>query len=318
MNIDLLFLGGTSIDLIPAKSLPSLFEASVGGSITNSAIISAKLGLNTALFSKIGDDLLGSYAISQLKTFGINTKGILKDPCINTAIAIADITSKSNTTYKFYKNSPKDSMVTIEILKNSKIFPKIFHFGSSYSYQDYTYNETLKYVKYLKKNNVFISYDPNIRPYTIENERTAKKRIFSLLNLVNLAKLSEIDLNYLLGIKDPKKGLRRLKKQVKCQVVLTLGSKGAIYHDACNHYIEIPAFKVKVADTIGAGDAFISGLLYGLNRAGEEAFFNNIQLHLTFASAVSAIICTKHGSHKALKNLAQVKSFLLKNHSKMI
>lgn len=74
--------------------------------------------------------------------------------------------------------------------------------------------------------------------------------------------------------------------------------------------VKVPAFKVKVADTIGAGDAFTAGLIYKLIKQGKTKFLADMKSNMIFASAVSAIICTKKGSYEALKNLKQVQSFL--------
>jgi len=328
MPAEVLFLGGTSIDLIRDKKQKggkTSFSASVGGSITNSAIISAKLGLKTGLLSKIGTDSFGNFAIYFLHKTGIDTKGIIQDPSIDTPLAIAKIDKSGTAKYTFYKNSPKDSVVPIKstpkYLLNSC---KVFHTGSSYSYQKETFEETLKFIKYLKKRKVFISYDPNIRPGNISNKTSVKNRVLKLLKLADLAKLSEIDLEYLTGTKNPEKGLKTLKKMVKCELVLTLGSKGAIYY----HYrspngnlsvrrteevIAIPAFKVKIADTIGAGDAFTAGLIYRLIKQGRAKFFSNMKPNMTFASAVSALICTQKGANLGLKNIKQVNSFLSKH-----
>jgi sugar/nucleoside kinase (ribokinase family) len=190
---------------------------------------------------------------------------------------------------------------------------KVFHIGSSYSYQKETFEETLKFIRYLKKRNVFISYDPNIRPNKITNSISVKNRVLKLLKLADLAKLSEIDMEYLTARKNPEKGLAQLKKLVKCELILTLGSKGSIYLDNKGLLIKIPSFKVKVADTIGAGDAFTAGLIYRLIKQGRAKFFSNIKSSMTFASAVSALICTQKGANLGLKNIKQVNSFLAKS-----
>jgi fructokinase len=333
MPIDALFLGGTSIDLIQDKKKrkgKTAFAASVGGSITNSSIIAAKLGIKAGLLSKIGTDPFGNFAVYFLHKTGIDTRGIIQDPSIDTPLAIAKIDKSGIAKYTFYKNSPKDSVVPI---KNTPKYLlntcKVFHTGSSYSYQKETFEETLKFIKYLKKRNVFISYDPNIRPDKIINKISAKNRVLKLLKLADLAKLSEIDLEYLTGQKSPLIGLKMLKKQVDCELVLTLGSKGSLFYSTllrgvknkrhCERseaistiLIKIPAFKVKIADTIGAGDAFTVGLIYRLIKHGRAKFFANMKSNMIFASAVSALICTKPGANLGLKNIKQVNSFLTK------
>ncbi|MFH1854210.1 MAG: carbohydrate kinase [Candidatus Omnitrophota bacterium] len=312
--MDILFLGGTSIDLIQDRRKTERFSASVGGSITNSAIIAAKLGLETAMLSRIGKDSLGDFAVRFLDSCGVNIKGIIQDPAIRTPLAIAKIDKNGNSIYVFYKNSPGDSIVPLNNAPKKGLDScKIFHFGSSFSFQKETFLEALKYLKYLRKRGIFVSYDPNLRPYAINDKKGAKTRVLRLLKLINMAKLSIHDLGFLAGQKDPKKGLRLLKKQFKCEFVLTLGNNGSIYLDNRGNFTKVPAFKVKVADTIGAGDAFTAAMLYKIAKIGESRFFDNIKPNLIFASAVSALACIRKGAHQGLKNLKQVNSFLAKH-----
>ncbi|MBU1061789.1 MAG: carbohydrate kinase [Candidatus Omnitrophica bacterium] len=323
--MDILFLGGTSIDLIQDKNKErnSLgFTASTGGSITNSAVISARLGLKTAMISRVGKDPLGDFAKRFLKSCRVNTSGMIQDPNIRTPIAVASIDKKGNSKYTFYKNTSKDSIVCFRNASKKLLrSAKILHFGSSFSYQKDTYPEALKYVKFLKKRGAFISFDPNFRPYNIKDKRASKNRVLELLKWIDLAKLSEIDLEFLTGshLSSPRKrgskntyqkALKTLKKQSKCEIILTLGSKGSMYLDSAGKIITAPAFKVKIADTIGAGDAFTAGLLYKIAKIGERQVFKNIKPILTFASALSAIICTQKGANQALKDIKQVEVFL--------
>ena len=312
MSTDILFLGGTSIDLIQDKNNPR-FMASTGGSITNSALIGAKLGLKTAMLSRIGNDPLGEFAIRSLRSCGVNVKGMIKDSNIRTSLAIATIDKSGNSKYTFYKNAAKDSIVPLKSAPKELLSTcKCFHFGSSFSYQKETYKESLKYLKYLKKRGAFISFDPNLRPYAIKDKKEAKNRVLKLLRLVDLAKISDVDLRFLTGQKDPKKGLKRLKKIFDCEIILTLGAKGSASMGSNGDLVRCPVFKVKIADTIGAGDAFTAGLLYNIIKAGEKVVFNNIKPYLAFASAVSALICAKPGSSQGLKDIRQVNSFLVK------
>lgn len=299
MAIDILFLGGTSIDLIQDKNKKRglVFSASVGGGITNSAIIAAKLGLKTAMLSRIGKDPLGDFAVKFLDSRGVNTSGIIRDRDIKTPLAVANIDKYGNSKYAFYKNLPKDSIVPFKsapkaLLKSAKIF----HFGSSFSYQKETSLEALKYVKFFKKKGAFISLDPNIRPYAIKDKGAAKNRVLRLLKFVDLTRLSEVDLSFLTGQKDTERGLVWLKRRFICETVVTLGAKGAVYLDSRGNLIKIPAFKVKVVNTIGAGDAFNAALLYKIVKIGKGRVFSDIKQNLVFASRISALICTKKGA----------------------
>jgi len=313
MPLDILFLGGTSIDLIQDKSNRKKQYKSVGGGITNTAVIVAKLGLNVAMLSRIGKDPFGNFAIKRLDSYRVNTSGIIKDPNIRTPLAVANIDKYGNAQYTFYRNSPKDSIVPLEKVPRSLLETcKIFHFGSSFSYHEGSSEEALRYVRLLKKRDAFISFDPNLRPYAIRDKKGARDRVLRLLKWVDLAKLSEIDLCFLSGQKGLKKGLKILKKRLRCEFIITLGAKGSAYLDSKNNLIKAPAFKIKVADTIGAGDAFAAGILYKLIKIGKRRLFSDIKPCLVFASAVSSIICTKKGANHGLKDIKQVNSFILK------
>lgn len=87
MSINILFAGGTTIDFIQKSRgrASTFFTAAIGGGITNSAIIGAKLGLKTAMISRIGKDPLGDFAIRFLQSSKVDTKGVIQGPCYTDA-----------------------------------------------------------------------------------------------------------------------------------------------------------------------------------------------------------------------------------------
>ncbi|MBU1006586.1 MAG: carbohydrate kinase [Candidatus Omnitrophica bacterium] len=310
---DILFLGGTSIDLIQEhheKNKNLHFKASVGGSITNSAVISAKLGLKTVLLSRVGFDTLGEFAVKFLNSTGVKAKNVTKDPNIRTSLAIASIDKHGDSKYTFYKNSPKDSIIALKNAPKAVLSTcKIFHFGSSLSYQDGATEEILKYIRFLKKRKVFISFDPNFRPYAIKNKKQARKKVFKFLKLVDLAKLSEVDLKFLTREKSIPKGLKILKNKFKCEIIVTLGPKGSVYPNPSLrgarrrsnlNLIKIPALKVKIANTIGAGDAYTAGILYKIAKKGEKEAFKDIKSTMAFATTIATQSLTSQNCNALL------------------
>ncbi|MCK4851707.1 MAG: hypothetical protein KAS86_01215 [Candidatus Omnitrophica bacterium] len=185
----------------------------------------------------------------------------------------------------------------------------VFHTGSLFSYADHTHETVLKYIKQAKKQNVFISYDPNWRGTRIKDKRTARSRIKALLPRVDLLKLSETDALGLTGRRSLPYALDAIRDISKCEIVVTRGKKGAFYWDGKEQTAH-PAFKVNVVDTIGAGDAFTAGLIYRYLAKGKEGFRREKRENLAFASAVSALICAGRGATEGLKNLSQVERFL--------
>jgi len=102
-----------------------------------------------------------------------------------------------------------------------------------------------------------------------------------------------------------KKGVDQLAESVK----VTLGPKGSFYWDGKTKIFQ-PAYKVRVVDTIGAGDAFTAGLIYRYCATGKELFWKKMEKNLAFASALSALICMDQGATTGIKNLTQAKKFL--------
>jgi fructokinase len=189
----------------------------------------------------------------------------------------------------------------------SSLFKKadVFHTGSAYSYNDYTFDDALKCMERAKKENIFVTYDPNWRKFRIKNERKTRARIKKLLLYVDLLKLSKRDAVGITGAKTLSGALRRLPKNT----VVTLGDKGSFFWDGKRKTYH-PAFRVRVVDTIGAGDGFTAGLIYRYCTKGMEAFQKQKKETLAFASAISALVCGGRGAAEGLQNLQQVERFL--------
>ncbi|GAA3893150.1 carbohydrate kinase [Leifsonia kafniensis] len=107
---------------------------------------------------------------------------------------------------------------------------------------------------------VIATFDPNIRPSLIDNRQAAVARIEELASLVDLVKLSDEDAAWLYPKESPEAVLRRLLDLGPAVAVMTQGGAGALALSA-GARVELPAATVDVVDTIGAGDAFMSGLI---------------------------------------------------------
>ena len=282
------------------------FSAWPGGSVFNTAVILARLGPSVSMISKTGDDFLSDSLIRTMRRENIQTKYVIRDKNIKTGLAFARIDKKGNSSYFFYKTKGPQTLfkkndVPLSLFKDSDVF----HTGSWYAYNDYTFEDTLNFLKNAVKENVFTTFDPNWREGRIKNKKTARSRINKILPLVGLLNLSDTDVTGIFETKTLSGGLKKLGKNA----VITLGDKGSFYWDG-KKKIEQPAFKVSIKDTIGAGDSFTAGLIYRYCALGKESFWENMKENLAFASALSALICMKHGATDGLKNLNQVKSFL--------
>ncbi|MFH1552230.1 MAG: carbohydrate kinase [Candidatus Omnitrophota bacterium] len=301
--------GNISFDLIttgvPGKG-GITFQARPGGSVLNTVILLARLGLPVAMLSKTGTDFLGTRLLAVLRGENVGTKYIVQDQAVKTGLAIAQIDKKGDPSYLFY--APKGPETTFKKGQPPpSLFKKtaVFHTASAYSYNNYTFEDTFRILKQAKKETVFTTYDPNWREDRIKDKRKTRQRIKKLLPYVNLLKLNDTDATGITGTKTLSSALARLGREA----IITLGEKGSFFWDG-KKKTYCPAFKARVVDTIGAGDGFTAGLIYRYCLKGTEAFREEKKETLVFASAVAALVCQGRGAAEGLRSLRQVKAFL--------
>ncbi|MFH1395475.1 MAG: carbohydrate kinase [Candidatus Omnitrophota bacterium] len=300
--------GNIAFDLILNDKDPQnlCFSAKPGGSVLNTAILVARLGLSVSLLAKTGNDFLGQKLLALLQHEKIKTNNIFPDARLKTGLALARLDKKGDSSYVFYKPHGKlTSFTKAQFPKNIFKNVSVFHTASAYSYDDFTFDNTLSLMRLAKKKKVFISYDPNWRENRIRNKTVARNRIKKLLPYIDLLKLSSSDAAGITGKRTLSKALGCLPKNV----IVTLGEKGAFLYDG-RKKIFTPSLKVKTVDTIGAGDAFTAGLIYRYASVGKKLFWEKKKENLQFASAAAALVCTGRGATEGLKNPRQVGQFL--------
>jgi len=128
---------------------------------------------------------------------------------------------------------------------------------------------------------------------------------------VDVLKVSSDELEFLAGAGSPAEACRRLRAEGPQLVAVTLGSDGC-YYDAGSSCGNVPGVPVEVIDTLGAGDAFLAGLLVGLIEAPHPVFDDQLALvrALQFANAVGAVTTTRYGAIPALPTRSEVEALL--------
>ena len=105
MILDLLSVGRISVDLYAQEpnhsfSDPQTFMKSIGGSPTNVAVAAARLGLKSALATKVGGDLLAPFVLAKLAGFGVDTSYVGADPQGLTPVVLASLDTAHVRTVK--------------------------------------------------------------------------------------------------------------------------------------------------------------------------------------------------------------------------
>jgi len=297
--------GNISFDLIATSRKNEenmVFHARPGGSVFNTAIQLSRLGISVSMLTKTGNDFLSNTLLNIMRGEKISTKYAVRDEKIKAGLAFARIDKKGNSSYTFYKSEGKQISFNKEQLSPS-IFNNaaVFHTGSVFTYSDFSFENALDLMRKARKKGVFVTYDPNWRGTRIKNKPKARRRIRKLLQYVDLLKLSANDARGITG----RKTLSGALKVLPVNIIVTLGEKGSFFWNGKKKIYQ-PAFKVKVVDTIGAGDAFTAGLISRYAEMGRKIIEEKQKETLKFATAVSAIVCQAQGATAGLKSLRQV------------
>lgn len=310
MNKKVICCGNIAYDLIatPGKGPANIiFRARPGGSVLNVSIILSRLGINVSMMTKSGKDFLGDCLVNLMKHEGINTNLVFPQRFFKTGLAIAKLDENKDSSYIFYKTEGEITNFKRSVLDSPNLFRNVcvFHTGSAYSYKDFSFYDSFYLIRKAKDKGVFTSYDPNWREGRIRYRTKVLRRIGRILPYIDLLKLSESDAIGITGQKTLSAALNHLP----ANIFVTLGSKGSLYWDG-SEALHIPAFDVKVSDTIGAGDSFTAGLIYMLCTKGKKVFWENPAENIVFASAVAALACRGTGSTDGVLDIKQVMRFI--------
>ena len=178
------------------------------------------------------------------------------DSTAHTTLAFVHLTDQGERSFSFYRDPGADTLLTRADVNPDLLNTKIFHFGSLSLTDEPARSTTFEVLEQLKAQGVFISYDPNLRPLLWPSLAEAKERMLQGMDYADLIKLTDEELEFLLGTTDLERGAAELTEQYNLAAVfVTLGERG------CFYYVQgqagtVPAFRVNVVDTTGSGDGF--------------------------------------------------------------
>jgi fructokinase len=319
VTADVVTMGEALIDFVPTVSGVSLAEAPAfkkapGGAPANVAAGLAKLGVPCAFLGKVGKDAFGEFLKAILDGVGVNTRGLVLSKQARTALAFVSLQKDGEREFMFYRHPSADMLyapdeVDVDLIREAKVF----HFGSISLINEPSRSATLKAIGAAQENDLWVSYDPNLRLALWSDETAAREGILSVWEKAGMIKVSEEELAFLTGRDDIDQGADALWHDDLRLMVVTLGKMGCRYFTP-DFRGSVPGFQVEAVDTTGAGDGFVAGLLRGLLRH-PQADGNEVQLQeiCRYANAVGAITTTTRGAIPALPTEMQVQAFLEEN-----
>jgi fructokinase len=235
-----------------------------GGSPMNVAIGLARLGQPTAFVGRLSDDPIGTVLHRHLERSAVDLRHVVHvtDP---STIALVEL-SEGQARYQFSLRGADFQWSASELAFLPGGAPAV-HFGSLASWLPPGDAAIAAAVSRLRGDgSVLISYDPNVRPSLLADATAARHRVEESVALAHVVKASSEDLAWLYGAETVETVARYWLDLGAEVVVITAGPDGAAAWTRGQAPVRRPAFPSALVDTVGAGDAFTSGLLDALAR----------------------------------------------------
>jgi fructokinase len=308
-NFDVVALGELLIDFTPQKGEPGkvCYEMNPGGAPANVLVMLEKLGKSTALIGKVGDDIFGRFLKSTVEAEKINSDGIIVSREQSTTLAFVNLDESGNRSFAFLRKKSADVMLGKDEVDTDLIdCGRVFHFGSVSMTAEPARSATIFAAEYAKSKGKLISIDPNYRPLLWDDEQSAIAQMRSMLDIADIIKISDNELELIYGEKDYIKGAQRLIENGASFAFVTAGADGCYYAAKNGERGHVPGFSAKVVDTTGAGDTFCGAALSCLLECNFAPKPGMLEKIVRFANAAGALNTTKRGAIPAMPTRAEV------------
>lgn len=285
------------------------FTRSISGAEVNVCIGLSRLGHKATYITRLGDDPFGHFIEKYLKKENIDTEFITYDSVYRTGIQLKSKVLEGDPKAPYYRKGSAASHITPKEI-DAIDFSDVDHVhvtGIPPALSKSCREATYRLMERARENNVFITFDPNLRPSLWESEEVMIEIINDLSSKADMVLPGVQEGKILLGTDDLKTIADKYQAMGVKQVVIKNGAKGAYVRDGNESYT-VKGFKVdKVVDTVGAGDGFavgiISGRLEGLP----------LKEMVKRANAIGAIQVTNVGDNEGLPTPEELKAFMERN-----
>ncbi len=326
-RLDVITIGRASVDLYGAQVGGRLedmrsFDKYIGGSPANIATGAARLGLKSALITRVGDEHMGRFIREELATEGVETDGVITDPERLTALVLLGIRDRQHFPLIFYRENCADMALCEDDIDPAFIRRAgcVVATGTHLSHPRTT-AAVLKALRIARAAGIRTALDIDYRPNLwglaghgagdarFIDSPTVTARLQETLGLFDLIVGTEEEFHIAGGSTDTVAALRAVRNLTDATLVCKRGPAGASAFagdipDSLDDGISGPAFAVEVFNVLGAGDGFMAGLLRGWLK-GEDW-----PTALTWANACGAFAVSRHGCTPAYPSWEELQYFL--------
>jgi fructokinase len=286
-------VGEVLIDLIPegADRKPI-----VGGGPANTAKALSKLGINTQFIDGISTDRYGQMAKNKLVTAGVQLDYV-KYSDKPTCLAIVSLSESGSATYEFVIENTATFDFTLDWLpKPQTDRPSLLHIGTVATAIEPGASVLFEWAQSVVKVAPIV-FDPNIRPAVISDRKQYVARVERWAAISSAVKVSDEDIKWLYPSFDVEQVVNNWLKKGPSLIVVTYGNKGLVGYRK-DEMVSVEAVKVKVADTVGAGDTVGAILVEAIVKDGLDNLTGvRLETMLKRAAQAAAITVSRVGAN---------------------
>lgn len=255
-------IGETIMDIIFKNGQPT--AAVPGGSVFNGVISLGRLGQNVVMITETGNDKVGEIIKGFMMENGIDTSGVCVYEDGRTAISLAWLNERNDAEYSFYKDYPK-ARLDVEWPEINK--DDIVMMGSYFVLNPALRDKVRDFLCYARERGAFIYYDINFRSTHRDEALKLYPNILENFEFADIVRGSTEDFDNMFGISDPIEAYES-KVCYHCKTMICTDADGDIRLVTPEMRKTYPVKQIETVSTIGAGDNFNAGVVYGLMRNG--------------------------------------------------
>lgn len=326
-KLDLICIGRAGVDFYAEQVGSRLedvgsFSKYIGGSSTNIACCSSRMGLSSALITRVGKEHMGEFIREQLQREGVDTSHVVTDHDRLTALVVLGIKDKDTFPLIFYRENCADMAISKDDFDEAFIASaKTLLITGTHFSSEHVYETSRHALKLARKNKVRTVIDIDYRPVLwgltskgdgetrfIAND-SVTQHLQSILPEFDLIVGTEEEIHIAGGSTDTVQAMRNIRQISEAVLVLKRGPYGASVYEGdipnnLDDGITVQGVNVDVLNVLGAGDAFISGFLRGwINNEGHEQA-------LRYANACGALVVSRHGCTPAMPTREELDYYL--------
>ena len=316
-NFDIICLGRAAVDFYGDQIGSRLedmgsFSKYLGGSSCNIAYGCSRLGLKSAMLTRVGDEHMGRFVREELQRVGVDTSHVVTDKERLTGMVILGIKDQDTFPLIFYRNDCADMAISTDDFDADFIGSAraLLITGTHFSTEN-TYCSSMQAIKYAKAAGTKVVVDIDYRPvlWGLTSLGDGETRFISsdgvsnhlqtVLPHCDLIVGTEEEIHIAGGSTNTITALKKVRELTEATIVLKLGPLGCTVlrgeiPDSMDGFVVNQGVRVDVLNVLGAGDAFMSGFLRGWLRDEDD------KTCTAYANASGALVVSRHGCAPAI------------------